>query len=177
MSTLQKFNFSPVTSILEVNRRDFPLADPTLANPMNSIALVDGEWVTINTSYQIVRATSDVAAPVPNAASVRSFPVWAERGRTDVQAMSARKVPILWGGFYEIDTRIFDAAAVVHSGAAMTFIMQPLKVATVTFSSRSFTGLVGHGGVGSDTDPIVGYITKLPSSNGGQLRFMTGYAQ
>ena len=177
MSTLQKINFTPVTSILDVNRRDFPLADKTLCNPLNSIVLVDGEWCTINTSYQLVRATSDVAAPAGGYATVRSFPVFAERGRYDVQSMSLNKVPILWGGFYEFDTRIFDAAAVVHGGAAMTTILQPLKVATVTFSSRSFSGLVGHGGVGSDTDPIVGYITKLPTSNGGQLRFMTGYAQ
>jgi hypothetical protein len=177
MSTLQKINFTPVTSILDVNRRDLPIADPTLVNPLNSIVLCDGEWVTINTSYQLVRATSDVAAPAGGYAAVRSFPVFVERGRYDVQSMSQHKVTFLFGGFYEFDTRIFDAAATVHAGVAITFIMQPVKVATVSFSGRAYSGLVGHGGVGSDTDPIVGYVTRLPSSNGGQLRFMTGYAQ
>ena len=177
MSTLQKINFTPVTSILEVNRRALPLADGTLCNPNNAIALTDGEWVTINSSYQVIRATPDVAAPVPDYATVRSFPVFVEKGRYDTPAMSLHKVTFLFGGFYEFDTRIFDAAATIHAGVAITTIMQPLKVATVTFSSRSFSGLVGHGGVGSDTDPIVGYVTRLPSSNGGQLRFVTGYAQ
>ena len=177
MSTLQKTNFTPVTSILEVNRRALPLADATLCNPLNSIVLCDGEWVTINTSYQLVRATSDVAAPATGYATVRSFPVFVERGRSDTQAMALLKVSFLFGGFYEFDTRIFDAALTTHSGAAMTYIMQPLKVATVVFGGRAFSGLIGHGAVGADTDPIVGYVTKLPSSNGGQLRFMTGYAQ
>ena len=177
MSTLQKINFTPVTSILDVNRRDLPIADPTLVNPLNSIVLCDGEWVTINSNYQLVRGTADVAAPAAGYATVRCFPVFVERGRYDVQSMSQHKVTFLFGGFYEFDTRIFDASLTTHSGAAITTVMQPLKVATVVFSGRGYTGLIGHGGVGSDTDPIVGYVTRLPSSNGGQLRFMTGYAQ
>ncbi len=179
MSTLQKTNFTPVSSILPIQMRDFPLADPTLAQPLNPVALVDGEWLTLNASYQVIRATdiTTVGAYQPAGATFppRSFPVFAERGRYDVQAMSLTKTPILWRGEYEFDTRIFDATAVVHGGAAISAVMQPLKVATITFSGRNFTGLVGHGLLsGGDTDPVVGYVSKLPSSNGGQLRFISG---
>lgn len=171
MSTIQKVNFEPVTDILPVHRRDFPLADPTLADPANASALIDGEWMILNTSYQILRAASIAGAG--NAASIRSFPLWAERGRTDVQAMSGRKMPVLYGGFYEIDTRVFDAAAVVNGGLAITTIMQPLKVASVSIGGKIYCGLVGT--QYSSADPIVGYVTKLPANNSGKLRFVQGY--
>jgi hypothetical protein len=180
MSTLQKINFTPVSDILPVQRRDFPLADPTLAQPLNAVALVDGEWMTLNANYQIVRASdiTSVGAYQPAGAAFppRSFPLFAERGRYDVQALSSVKMPILWRGDYEFDTRIFDATAVVHGGAAITAVMQPLKIATITFGGRNFTGLVGHGLLsGGDTDPIVGYVTRLAANNGGQLRFISGW--
>lgn len=172
MSTLQKINFTPVSDVLPIQRRDFPLADAALANPLNSVALVDGEWMTLNSSYQIVRASN--IASVGARASVRSFPLFAERGRYDVQALSSTKMPILWRGEYEFDTRIFDATVALGSGAAITAPMQGLKVATIAFGGRNFTGLVGHGGA-ADTDPVVGYVTRLPASNGGQLRFISGW--
>lgn len=171
MSTIQKVNFSPVSDLFQVQRRDFPLADQTLADPLNGLALVDGEWVTLNASSQLVRATNIASAG--NRASVASYPVWAERGRTDVQAMSQRKVPIFFMGQYEAETRVFDATAALGSGAAITTMQQGLKVATITIGGRNYSGLVGHGGTG-DSDPIVGYVTRLPASNAGQLRFKGG---
>lgn len=182
MSTLQKINFTPVSDVLPIQRRDFSLADPTLANPLNPVALVDGEWMVIDTNYKCLRAsdilTPGATYPVGYGASRRSFPNFAERGRTDVQAMSRTAIPLLFRGEYEFDTRIFDASVAVGSGggAAMTFIMQPLKVATITFGGRNFSGLVGHGVEGTDVDAVIGYITRLPTSNGGKLRFISGWA-
>jgi hypothetical protein len=173
MSTVQKINFTPVSDILPIQRRDFAVADPTLTQPLNALALVDGEWMTLNSSYQILRAcdvTSGTAA-----AAVRSFPLFAERGRSDVQSMSLHKMPLLFRGDYEFDTRIFDASATNNSGAAITTIMQPLKVATITIGSRNYVGLIGHSGLSTSLDPIVGYVTKLPANNGGQLRFISGW--
>ena len=181
MSTLSKINFTPVSDILPVQRRDFPVADPTLVQPLNAVALVDGEWMTLNTSYQLVRATdiTSVGAVAPaGGIPLRAFPLFAERGRYDVQSLSGHKMPVLWRGDYEFDTRIFDATAAVGAagGAAITYVMQPLKVATVSFGGRNFTGLVGHGLLtAADTDPIVGYVTRLPANNGGQLRFISGW--
>src|ERR1700722_9218367 len=170
MSTLQKIKFTPVTDTLPVQRPDFPPADQTLCQPTNPVCLIDGEWMTLNSSYQAIRA-SDITSPgayQPAGASFppRSFPLFAEKGRYDIQAMSLTKVPLLWRGDYEFDTRIFDASVTVHGGAPITAVMQPLKIATVTFSGRNYTGLVGHGALsGGDTDPVVGYVTKLPTSN------------
>lgn len=173
MSTIQKVNFTPVSDILPVQRRDFSVSDTTLLDPLNALALVDGEWMTLS-SGKLVRA-STIGTP-GNAATKRSFPLWAERGRTDIRSMSKNKAPILWMGDYEFDTRVFDASATVGSGAAISAELQPLKVATVTIGTRNYTGLVGHGGA-ADSDPVVGYVTRLPAANGGQLRFKSGYRQ
>jgi hypothetical protein len=171
MSTVQRINFEPVSDILPVQRRDFPLNDPTLADPLNSVALVDGEWATINSAYKLVRGSDVTATGDP--ALIKTFPVFMERGRYDVQAMAQRKTVILWRGDYEFDTRIFDASVTVGGGAPITTVMQPLKVATVVIGARKYTGLVGHGGSG-DTNPVVGFVSRLPASNGGKLRFING---
>ena len=173
MSTIMKVNFEPVSDYLAVQRRDFALSDPTLADPTNAVCLVDGEWLTLNSSYQLVRAAN--IASTGNAATVKSFPLFAEKGRYDVRAMADTKMPTLFRGEWEFDTRIFDASAVVGSGAAITTVMQWLKVATINVASagRNFVGLVGHGGSG-DSSPVVGYVTRLPSANGGKLRFING---
>ena len=172
MSTVQRINFEPISDILPVHRRDFPLVDPTLADPLNSVALVDGEWLKIDAAYKILRAS--VVTIVGDPALVKSFPLFMERGRYDVQAMAERKTMVLWRGEYEFDTRIFDAAVAIGAGAAITTIMQPLKVATITIGTRNFSGLVGHGGAG-DSNPVIGYTTRLPAANGGKLRFINGY--
>lgn len=172
MSTIQRINFELVTDILPVQRRDFPLADPTLCDPQNAAVLIDGEWLTLDTNYKILRATDITDANA--VAAKRSFPLFAERGRSDVQALSGKKMPILFLGVYEANTRIFSAAANGGHWVAITAVLQPLKIATITIGTRNFSGLVGHAG-SSDTDPVVGYVTRLPANNSGQLRFMTGY--
>ncbi len=176
-STVTKINFEPVTDILPVQRRDFPLATPALADPLNAAALVDGEWMTLNSSYQILRATdlgTDSTSGGAGVASLKSFPLWAERGRYDVRAMSGTKMPVLYMGDYEFDTRIYDSTVTATGGAPITFVLQPLIVATITIGTRAYTGLVG-GLLATTTTPIVGYVTKLPASNGGKLRFMSGW--
>lgn len=169
MSTVGKINFEPVSDILAVQRKDFPLADTSLATPTNAVALVDGEWMTLNSSYQLVRAAT--VANDDELATLMSFPLFAENGRYDVQALG--KTDVLWLGEYEADTTIFDASVALGSGAAITTVLQPLKVATVTIGSRNYVGLVGHGGA-ADSSPIVGYVTRLPANNGGKLRFRRG---
>lgn len=178
MSTIQKVNFEPVSDILPVQRRDFALADKTLSDPLNAVALVDGEWMTLDSSAKLVRG-ADIATLATAGAGghgvVRCFPLFAERGRYDVRAMAEMKMPILWRGDYEFDTRVFDASAVSTGvGAAITTMMQPLKVGTVLIGTRNYCGLIGHGG-STDPDPVVGYVTRLPASNGGKLRFISGW--
>ncbi len=177
MSTVQRVNFEPVSDINPIHRRDFPLADKTLSDPLNAVALVDGEWMTLDntvgaTNGKLIRA-SDVTS-TGAAASVVSFPLFAERGRYDVQALSERKMPVLFLGQYEFKTRIFDGAVTVGSGGPIASMLQPLKVATIVLGSRKYTGLVGA--LYNDNAPIVGYLTRLPTANGGMLQFMSGWA-
>jgi len=175
MSTVGRINLEPVSDILSIQRRDFPLADPTLANPDNANALVDGEWMTLDNNSQLIRAAA--IAMAGTAAALRSWVLFAQRGRYDVQAMAGHKTDILWLGDYEADSTVFDAAAAVGMGAAVTAVGQGLKVASVTIGGTVFSGLVGHGGTaGGDTDPLVGYVTRLPANNGGRLRYRSGSA-
>lgn len=173
MSTIQKVNFEPVSDILPIQRKDLSLADKSLADPLNAAAIIDGEWLTIDGAYKWVRASA-IASP-GTVATVRSFPCFLERGRTDRMGMAERKSTCLFRGEYEFDTRVYDASASLGgSGLPISAVMQPLKVATITIGTRNFTGLVGHGGA-ADTNPVVGYVTRLPAVNGGKLRFMSGY--
>jgi hypothetical protein len=166
MSTIQRVNFEPVSDILATQRRDFPLADKTLADPLASNPLVDGEWMIV-AAGKAARATAVAAAGV--AATQRSYAVFSTRGSTVTQAMSEKKVPLMYMGEYEADTRIFDAALVVGSGAAVTVEEQGLKVASISLGGVIKTGLVGHGGA-ADTAPVVARVSKLPANNGGKLR-------
>lgn len=170
MSTIQRINFELVSDTLKLQVRDFGLADKTIAEPLNATALVDGEWFTIDSSYKAARAAS--VAGAGNFPTQTSYPCWAERGRSDVLANAARKIPLIFMGQYEADTRIFDASAAVSGGAAITFVGQPLKVATVTIGGKIVVGLVGA--VAGDGEPIVGRVTRLPANNGGKLRFIGG---
>lgn len=172
MSTIQRVNFEPVSDILPVWRKDLPLADPSLADPLNAVALVDGEWLTLDANYKWIRASTIGA--IGNTATIRSFLCFNERGRSDRLGMADKKTTALFRGEYEGDTRVYDAAAAVgNNGAAIATVMQPLKVATIVIGGRNFSGLVGC--TSATTDAVVGYVTRLPASNGGKLRFISGY--
>lgn len=171
MSTVMKVNFEPARDVLHVERGVFPLSDPTLANPLNPVALVDGEWLTLDspTNYKLVRAAA-IGTPGAEAAK-RSWPHWNEMGRTDVQALGERRTVVLWGGFWEFDTRIYKDLVV--GGGALFSLLEPVKVCTITIGSRNYCGLTGS--QKSDTTAIhVGYVVKLPANNAGKLRIRGG---
>lgn len=179
MSTLQSVNFELISDAIPVVRRDFPLADTTLIDPLNASCLYDGEWMIVNDANKMVRATAiatDGAKALNGAHLVRSFPLWAERGRTDIQAL--KKTTLLYGGWFEANTRVFKATAKADGDAttnypAITYVGQPLQVATITIGTRAVSGLVGADitDFTANSPFIVGWVTRLPSTNGGQLRF------
>lgn len=168
-STIEKVNFELTSDMMAIQRRDVPLADTDLAQPLNALALVDGEWMALDSNYKLARAADLTQSAGTVAASFVPYLLWAERGRLDIQANVGGKAPIMWIGEYQGDTRVYDAAL----GATISAVNQPLKVAVVTIGSRKYSGLMGHGGV-SDSDPVVGYVEKLPDDNGGKLRFRSG---
>jgi hypothetical protein len=169
MSSIEKINFEPLSDILHTQRRDYPLADPNLADPLNSLALIDGEWLVLNADFKLVRA-ADIAA-AGNLAASTSWVNFMERGRYDRRALSQTKNTIIQLGDYIADTRIYDASATYGgAGVVIDTVMQPLKVASIDIGGKIVCGLVGHGGA-ADTDPIVGRVLRLPANNGGKLMF------
>ena len=165
MSTVQKVNFEPVSNVMHIQTRDFPLVDPTLANPLNAEALVDGEWMAITTTYKMDRAA--VIATAGNAATVQSYPYWMEKGRYDVQAQAERKGAVLWLGQWEFDTRLFLVTSMTMGGL--------VSVSSVDLGGKIVAGLIDNGTIGSAGSGItVGYVTRLPANNGGKLRIRGG---
>jgi hypothetical protein len=142
-------NFRLVTPIEWVYRRDLALVDKTLTNPNGTNPLLDGEWLMYSPTDQKHAIRSD--------GTQLSWVVFAERGRSDVQALG--KVPVLYIGKFEADTLVFDATGLAHGNALM--------VADVTYLSTTRSGLKKQAG-GSLT---IGYVTRMPSSNGQKLRF------
>ncbi len=178
MSTVQRINFELISDAIPVVRRDFSLADRTLIDPGNANVLIDGEWAAVNDSNKLVRA-ADIGTAGSKAKNgskrIRSYPLWMERGRTDVQAIG--KGVVLYGGWFEADTRIFDAAAKSTGGTgytypAISYVGQPLQVASIVLGTRTLSGLVGADVDEFTTDIpfVVAWVSKLPATNGGKLR-------
>lgn len=135
-------NLDLVSELANLSRRDFPMADTTLLNPLNSNPLVDGEWLELNSSYQLARGVAASEAAVP------SFPVHTERGRYDTQAIG--KTNVLYMGMFEADTTVCDI-----TGAALG---SPLTVQDVAFLGATKRGLKLKAGAAK---MVVGYVTKL----------------
>jgi hypothetical protein len=144
-------NFRLHSPVEKVERRDFPVADRSILNPNGANPLLDGEFMEhdATTPTKVIRAGG----------LKLSFAVFAERGRSDTQAIG--KVPLLYMGAYEADTLIMDATALAHG--------DPLMVDDVTIATLTKSGLKKHGG---GADLTVGYVLRLPSQNGNKLRFM-----
>ncbi len=180
MSTVTRVNFEPVRDALPIHRANFPLADQTIADPQDATALVDGEWLQLNANSQLVRAADVTTLGDLLGAGEQAYPHWNERGRSDVLATGERRTVVLWGGFWEYDTRIYDVAANIggSGNTAIAAVGDALTVATITIGTRNYVGLVGHDGGpqagGTDVTPIVGYVTRLPANNGGKLRVRGG---
>jgi len=141
-------NFDLVTEVQSLIRRDFAMADKTLLNPNNANPLIDGEFVELNSAYQLVRAGNGKSA----------FAVFAERGRFDVQSLG--KVPVLFANTYEADTRVFTSAGLILGGN-----LQTSNAVTVDSQTKSGLAVWASGS-------IMGFVTKLPANNGGRLRFI-----
>lgn len=143
-----------VTELLPLLRRDF-YTDIDL-KPDSAHPLLDGEWLKLTDAYKVARGGSEQAAP--------NYPVWAEKGRYDVQAIG--KVPLLMGPLYEFDTDICNTPHGFQVG-------DPAVVSTVTvLGDATRMGLIKPSG--SVQHLIVAWCTRLPAS--GKVRFVhTGY--
>lgn len=141
-------NLTLITEVMPIIRRDFPLASTALLNPNNANPLVDGEWLELNTSYQLARASGEQTK--------LAWQVFAERGRYDTQAIG--KAPILYIGGYEAETTIYDSTGLA--------VNDPLMVTDVTIGGLTKRGLKKATGTGQHL--VFAYVTRLPT---GKVRY------
>lgn len=142
-------NFKLVSPFELIQRRSFELVDPAILKPTNLNPLLDGEFLELD-AYKMKRG-----AGLPGAAP--AFACFAERGRYETQAI--QKVPMLYMGWYEADTKIMSA-----SGLAVGDILEVSTIAIATIDKRGLQEVT--------TGRPIGYVTRLPANNNGFLRFI-----
>lgn len=148
----KRFEIVMPTDWSRLSRPAMEVADKDLLNPLVAspkVPLMDGEFVSENSEYKLIRAT-DQAAP--------AYALIEWRGAHEVQA--AGKVAILRGGTYEADTIVYDSTSLVLHSALMH--------GDCTVGGLTRRGLLLRTG----SNLILGYVTKLPATNGGRLRFI-----
>lgn len=178
---VEKINLKISSGLDRVYRSGRAFSDNAPLNPLHATAYLDGEWfVQASDGKTMSRAaaigTLGTAGAGGRATSARCVQLFMELGNTTVQSMPEPKAAFLYLGSYEAETLIFDPTAVVASGAAITAVDQPLKVATISITTngvaRNYVGLVGHGGAGTDAAPIAAYVSQLSTDNGGWLKYV-----
>jgi hypothetical protein len=139
-------------------RMPLEVSDLGLINPNGTspVPLIDGELVFVDANFKWVRAT-DPTLP--------SFFIIEDRGDYGVQA--SRKMSAIVGPSFVADTIVFDTA-IASLGQALD--MGTVNNAAVGSVNRS--GLVAHAG----SNKILGYVMRLPASNGNRLRFIQTFA-
>lgn len=147
--------FRMVSDPTMIQRRSFELSDPTILDPNTTNPLLEGEWLKqAATDYKVERGSGDGGADEP------AWLMWAERGRYETQAI--QKVPLLWLGDFEAETKIFTSTGLTTNG-------QALMVSDVSVGGQNKRGLL----LRTSTNYIVARVTRLPSVNNGWLRFIT----
>lgn len=139
-------------------RKPLEVANLGLLNPTGTspVPLIDGEIVQMDASYKWARGT-DATKP--------GFFCIEDRGDYGVQA--SRKLSAILGPTFEADTVVFDDVGIVTLGMAL----MAGAVNNALSGSVARWGLI-PAGVGI----TLGYVTRLPASNGGRLRFIQTFA-
>lgn len=154
-----------ISEVLPVQRRDFSVAVSAILNPDDANPLLDGEWLSLDAAYKLVRYSDTTAvvggATINYGVTVPSFQVFAERGRYDTQAIG--KVPVLMIGGYEAETTI------ANDPAGTMAVNDALIIASVTVG-----GVAGKKGLKKlPTDVgrylVVGHVTRI---SGAKVRYL-----
>lgn len=148
MATVQTFKL--VTAVQGLYTPDFEVNDPNYVVPGHADAIIMGEFVEINASYKLI----------PGAGTALQYAVWAEEGRSDVQAI--RQLPIIQIGGYIADTLIFNTGAAPALGAKLEVDN------SLTYGGRTVSGLQTHAG---GAKQVIGYVLRTAASNNDYLRF------
>lgn len=144
-------NFVLISELQTLSRRDFPLTDTSILQPSGSNPLIDGEYLELDTSYQLIRAGAGTTFGGTHEAIQPSYPVSTERGRYDTQAIG--KVNVLYGGMFEAETVVCDVSS-LNLGDALT-------VQDVTVSALTRRGLKKIASTSGHSTMVVGFVSKL----------------
>lgn len=154
--------FNLITELQVCIRRDFPVKVESILSPLDSQALIEGEWLALDADYLLIRG----ADAVGQCAAV--FPVHTEKGRYETQAI--KKTNVIFAGQYEAET-------LVHPASLTGYVPgDPLYVGDVDYGGfAKRRGLIkAVTATTAKNTPIVGYVTKV---TGSKLRFLhTGVA-
>lgn len=150
--------FEMITGAELLERRDFPIIDATLLDPMSSNPIVEGEWLEVDpTTKKLKRSTGEMTNPF-------SGQFWGERGRYDIRAIN--KLPILLWGNYEAYTKVFNNVAGPNKPSTLG---QRLTVNDVLVDGFTKKGLYVPSASGHHW--IVGYYYG-PGRTANEIRFM-----
>jgi len=149
-------NVRLLTPFMTCFKKDFPIA-AALVNPLGTNPVLDGEWMQVDASGNAVRYTNNAAqidAGHANAGRTMAFLVFAESGRSDVQALQA--LPLMLMHEFVGETKIFTAAG-LYEGA-------PLAVKDLTYPAGGTTrrGLVLADAASSQV--VVAFARKIGST-------------
>lgn len=142
-------NFDLVTELQTLVRRDFVIGTVALLNPTNANPIIDGEWLELNSSYQLARGSGEGVA--------LSYPVHTERGRYDTQALG--KVNVLFAGMYEADI-IVDSASYGSTAALGDALSVQSSTLLGVAARRGLIKAVAFGTFGTGA-MVVGFVTKV----------------
>ena len=148
--------FKLKTPLAEITRMDFPISDPLLLDfeSTSPLALIIGEFLTLDSNYKLARAANPGVPPGP-------WALFMEKGRSDTQALGDKKTMVLFKGGYWAETKVFTGTPTLGA---------KLEVADLTFAGGTRSGLQTHAG---GANPVIGYVTKLAADNGGWLQFQS----
>jgi hypothetical protein len=140
-----------VSHVNSVARRDYASASATVLDPTEVTALVQGEWLSLDSAGELVRADS------PNNNAKMLF---TPKGSYDAQALG--KVSVIQSQDFEVDTDMFTGTTWAIGD------LVGIDQQTVDGTTRSVFAL--HSGLTSGTDYIYGVVTKAPADNSDLLR-------
>lgn len=187
---------SPGIAGLEL-RDDFPLDFSGLNMPANikpstvleddgataSRALINGEWLmpkTVAGVTKMTRAGVTLSSGLDNLTAGdeydQKFPIFAERGRIDIQTMKDR-VPVIFQGAYEFDTKVIDTVSghvtwsAIAVGTRLVVALGGCAGDTYAkYSVLSPQGGVPYSASHAGKGMVVGVVTKIYNSTTGYVR-------
>lgn len=141
-----------ITTVNSVFRRDIEMADSTLLDPTNPLAVNQGEWIALSGSPpKGVKVT----------AATEKLPMQVFTQKGDFSSQSIGKVAVIQLHQYEADTDMFRTAGTFVAGVT------ELTVDDVTVDGATRSALTEA----ASGNMVHAICTRAPADNGGKLRF------